>query len=108
MRASSWPGFAGPLLLLASFARRFELGLDAPWYLAKLVAVGYVEPPALLIACAWLAVSAQFAALTAGRYAPYPAPAERPPRGPVRQLVRGLLLLTRRRRAGAPRRAAVG
>ena len=101
-------GFAGPLLLLASFARRFELGLDAPWYVAKLVAVGYVEPPALLIACAWLAVSAQFAALTAGRYAPYPAPAERPPRGPVRQLVRGLLLLARRRRQSAPRRAAVG
>jgi Peptidase family M28 len=101
-------GFAGPLLLLASFARRFDLGLDAPWYLAKLAAVGYVEPPALLIVGAWLAVSAQLAALTAGRYAPYPAPAERPPRGPLRELVRGLLLLTRRRRESTARRSAVG
>ena len=109
VRASVYlAGFAGPLLLLGSFARRFELGLDAPWYLAKLVAVGYVEPPALLIACAWLAVSAQLAALTAGRYAPYPAPAERPPRGPVRELVRGLIIVARRRRASPDRRAAVG
>src|SRR5215211_7677587 len=80
-------GFAGPLLLLASFARRFELGADAPWYLAKLAAVGYVEPPALLIAGAWLAAAAQLAALTAGRYAPYPAPGERGRRGPIRTLV---------------------
>ena len=101
-------GFAGPLLLLASFARRFELGLDAPWYLLKLAAVGYVEPPAVLITCAWFAAAAQLAALTAGRYAPYPAPAERPPRGPLRQLVRGLLLLTLRGRGKDTRRAATG
>jgi Peptidase family M28 len=101
-------GFAGPFLLLASFARRFELGLDAPWYVAKLAAVGYVEPPALLIACAWLAASAQLATLTAGRYAPYPAPAERPPRGPIRTVVRALLLVALRKRERPPRRAAVG
>jgi Peptidase family M28 len=111
LRASVFAaGFAGPLLLLASFARRFELGLDAPWYIAKLAAVGYVEPPALLIACAWFAAAAQLAALTAGRYAPYPAPAERPPRGPVRQVVGGLLLLALRGRRRDPvgRRAASG
>jgi hypothetical protein len=110
LRASVFAaGFGGPLLLLASFARRFELGLDAPWYVAKLAAVGYVEPPALLIACAWFAAAAQLAALTAGRYAAYPAPAERPPRGPLRELIRGLLLLTlRRRRDGAARRVASG
>ena len=101
-------GFAGPLLLLASFARRFELGLDAPWYIAKLAAVGYVEPPALLIACAWLAATAQLGALTVGRYAPYPAPAERPPRGPIRELVRRVLVLALSRRDREPPRAAVG
>jgi Peptidase family M28 len=101
-------GFAGPLLLVASFARRFELGLDAPWYIAKLAAVGYVEPPALLIACAWLAAAAQLATLTAGRYAPYPRPGERPRRGLLRVLVGTLLGLVVRRRQGPRRRAAVG
>ena len=34
----------GPLaLLLGSFAWRFGLGFDAPWYLLELVAVGYVD-----------------------------------------------------------------
>jgi hypothetical protein len=109
VRAATYAaGFAGPLLLLASFARRFELGMDAPWYLAKLAAVGYVEPPALLIAGAWLATAAQLAALTVGRYAPYPAPGERPRRGPVRTLVGTLLGFAVRRRQRPPRRAAVG
>ena len=101
-------GFAGPLLLLASFARRFELGADAPWYVAKLAAVGYVEPPALLIAGAWLAAAAQLAALTAGRYAPYPAPGERGRRGPIRTLVGTLLGLAVRGRQRSARRTAVG
>jgi hypothetical protein len=101
-------GFAGPLLLLASFARRFELGVDAPWYLAKLAAVGYVEPPAVLIAAAWLAAAAQLAALTAGRYAPYPAPGERRRRGPMRTLVGALLGLVVRDRRRPARRAAIG
>lgn len=101
-------GFLGPFLLLASFARRFELGLDAPWYLAKLAAVGYVEPPALLIAGAWLAAAGQLAALTAGRYAPYPAPGERRGRGPIRTSVGALLGLVVRRRERPARRAAVG
>ncbi len=80
-------GFAGPLLLLGSFALRFGLGLDAPWYLASLVAVGYVTLPAVLVALAWLAASAQLAALATGRYAPYPSAAERPPRGPLRAVL---------------------
>lgn len=101
-------GFSGPFLLLLSFGRRFELGLDAPWYLAKLAAVGYVEPPSLLIVCAWAAAAAQLAALTAGRYAPYPAAGERRPRGPLRMLVRALLLLALRRRERPARRATVG
>ena len=35
-------GFAGPLILVASFAQRFDLGADAPWYLLSLVGSGYV------------------------------------------------------------------
>ena len=52
-------GFAGPLLLVVSFASRFSLGLDAPWYLAELVAVGFVPLSSLLVFSAWLAVAAQ-------------------------------------------------
>ena len=91
-------GFAGPALLLGSLAFRFGLGLDAPWYLATLLAVDYVTLPALAIALAWLAASAQLAALAVGRYAPYPAAAERPPRGPLRELVRRTVLAVRARR----------
>jgi hypothetical protein len=91
-------GFAGPALLLLSFAIRFDLGLDAPWYVAQLVAVGYVPLVSVALLCSWLAVSAQLAALSAGRYAPYPEAAERPPLGPIRSLVRRLVLVGRRRR----------
>lgn len=67
-------GLAGPLALFASFAGGLELGLDAPWYLAALVAVGYVSPPAVLLALVWLAPGAQLAALAVHRYAPYRTP----------------------------------
>ena len=30
-------GFTGPLILTLSFATRFDLGLEAPWYLLALV-----------------------------------------------------------------------
>jgi hypothetical protein len=103
-------GLAGPALLIASFAVRLELGLDAPWYLAQLVAVGYVPLfPSVLILCAWLAVAGQLTALAGGRYAPYPDAAERPPLGPVRSLARVLVVTTRRRRQErAERRAVAG
>jgi hypothetical protein len=91
-------GFAGPALLLGSLAFRFGLGLDAPWYLASLLAVDYVTLPSLLITLAWLAAAAQLSALAVGRYAPYPAAAERPPRGPLRELVRRTVLAVRARR----------
>ena len=52
-------GFLGPLLLVGSLATRLGLGLDAPWYLAQLAAVGYVKLPTLLVGGAWLAVAAQ-------------------------------------------------
>ena len=48
-------GFLGPVLLLGSFAFRYGLGLDAPWYLAELIATGYVPLAAVAIAVAWLA-----------------------------------------------------
>jgi hypothetical protein len=101
-------GCAGPLILVLSFGVRFKLGLDAPWYLAELVALGYVPLPAVAIFLAWLAVAAQLTALELRRYAPYPTAAERPARGPVRSAVRRLVVGTRphRRDDLAERRAA--
>ena len=93
-------GFAGPLLLLGSFAVRFDLGLDALWYVTALAAVGYVAPPLVVASLVWAAAAAQVGALAFGRYAPYPAAAERPARGPLRELIRRVVLFTRRRRSG--------
>ena len=103
-------GFAGPALLLGSFAFRFDLGLDAPWYLAQLAAVGYVPFASVLIVCGWLAVAGQLAALTARRYAPYPDASERPPLGPVRAVARRALvgIRGRRFRIVEDRRASTG
>lgn len=102
-------GLLGPFLLVGSFAFRFGLGSDAPWYLAELFAVGYVPLVAVLIALAWIAGAAQLAALTLGRYAPYPGAAERPPRGPLRNIVRAVVLGVRaRRRAAEEERQALG
>ncbi len=104
-------GFLGPLLLLGSLALRYDLGLDAPWYLAELTATGYVKLPALVIAVGWLASAGQMAALAAGRYAPYPSEEERPPRGPLRETVRRVVLTvrsSRKRSADTERRALEG
>ena len=98
-------GLAGPLLLLGSFALRFGLGLDAPWYLAELTAIGYVPIVRVVLFLAWLAAAGQVLAVTTGRYAPYPSAAERPPLGPVRNAVRSVVLASRSRGATAPRRA---
>jgi hypothetical protein len=100
-------GFAGPAYLVWSFATHYGLGWDAPWYVAKLFAVGYAPLPLLLIGLGWLAAAGQLAALAAGRYAPYPAPRERARRGPVRELMRTLLLAQRRRTAPDEARRAV-
>jgi hypothetical protein len=97
-------GLAGPLILLASFAWRFDLGLDAPWYVLELVALGYVPIPSVVIALAWLAAAGQLTAIAAGRYAPYPSARERPPRGPLREVVRRVLLLAVGSRRVTPRR----
>jgi hypothetical protein len=103
-------GFAGPLLLIGSTAFRFGLGLDAPWYLTELTALGYVPFPLIAIFLAWLAVAGQLLALEARRYAPYPTAAERAAvRGQVRSAVRRVLVPASARRSGdelAARRAA--
>jgi hypothetical protein len=98
-------------LLLGSLAFRFGLGLDAPWYLAELTAIGYVPIVAVFVFLAWTAAAAQLAMLTAGRYAPYPSAEERPPRGPIRNAIRALLLVVVTRRQAEPaaeRRALEG
>lgn len=84
-------GFVGPLLLIGSMAVRFGLGLDAPWYLMELTALGYVPIPAVAIFLAWLAVAGQLIALEAYRYAPYPTAKERRGRGSVTRVLRRLV-----------------
>ncbi len=96
-------GLAGPLLLLWSFASRYGLGWDAPWYLSELFAVGYAPFTALLVGLAWAAGAAQLCALAVGRYAPYPAVDERPRLGPLRRIVRRTVLAVRDRRREAAR-----
>ena len=91
-------GLAGPLLLLLSLGIRFGLGFDAPWYLLELVAIGYIPATAVAIALGGVACAAQLATVVAGRYAPYPERGERPARGPLRELVRTVVLRSRRRR----------
>jgi Peptidase family M28 len=101
-------GFGGPAILIGSFAWRFELGFDAPWYLLTLIATGYVPLPSIAIGLAWFAAAGQLAAVAAGRYAPYPSARERRPRGPIRQLVGGILAAALGRRRTRELRRAVG
>jgi hypothetical protein len=103
-------GFVGPAVLLWSFASRYGLGLSAPWYVAELFALGYAPAFLFVIGLGWLAGAAQLAALTVGRYAPYPAVDERPARGPLRELVHKTAVAqrARRRQRDEARRAAEG
>ena len=90
-------GLIGPALLFWSFATQYGLGWDAPWYIAQLFASGYAPRTLLVVALAWLAAAGQLVALAANRYAPYPGPRERSRRGPIRDLIRTLVLAQRRR-----------
>jgi hypothetical protein len=92
-------GFAGPLILLGSFAFRFDMGLDALWYVLALTSIGYVPLPLAAAFLAWGAVAAQAGAVAAKRYTPYPAPHERPRRGPIREVIRQVIFLVRRLRS---------
>jgi hypothetical protein len=100
-------GLAGPLLVLGSLAARFGLGFDAPWYLLVLVALGIIKLPAIAITLGGVACAAQLAAVAAGRYAPYPDAQDRAARGPLRELVRRIILAFRARRRLADQRRAV-
>ncbi|MGD0273902.1 MAG: M28 family peptidase [Gaiellaceae bacterium] len=71
-------GLLGPLLVFFELASRLHLGLKVFWYVTELGAVGYLGLPLLLVAVAFTAASAQLAALSVRRYAPYPAIGERP------------------------------
>ena len=101
-------GFAGPLLLVASFAERYGLGVETPWYLLSLVATGYVPMVVAALGLAWLAIAAQLAALTAARYAAYPDRHERPAEGAFRRLARQAAGGGRGREASAERDALEG
>ncbi len=101
-------GLAGPAILLWSFAVRFGLGFDAPWYVLELISIGYVRPIVLPLAAIWLAAAAQLLVLAARRYAAYPDASHRSRLGPIRRLVRRLLLVTSGRRDPAERRRAHG
>jgi hypothetical protein len=90
-------GFLGPLVLFASFATRFDLGLDAIWYLLALTAVGYVPVPLVLAFLFWGAAAGQVGAVALGTYAPYPDVAERTP-GLLREAGRQAILAVRRSR----------
>jgi peptidase M28-like protein len=102
-------GLVGPAIVLISLATRYGLGLDAPWYLLALVSVGYIPVPAVVISLGGAACAAQLATVAAGRYAPYPARGERRAGGPLRELVRTVVLTARaRRRVTEERRRAFG
>jgi len=90
-------GFAGPLLLLASFAIRFDMGIDAVWYVLALTAVGYVPVPLVVAFLAWGAAAGQVGAVALRTYAPYPEVSERTP-GPFREAGRQAILAVRRSR----------
>jgi hypothetical protein len=64
----------------------------------ELLAIGWAPLLGLLLVAVWAAAGGQLAALAAGRYAPYPDARERPPLGPLRRSLRGIVLSTRTRR----------
>jgi hypothetical protein len=99
-------GLAGPAYLVWTFATRYGLGWDAPWYIVQLFAVGYAPRTLFVIALVWFAAAGQLVALTGNRYAPYPSPGEAPRRGPIRDLIRTVVLAQRRRAALTARSGA--
>jgi MFS family permease len=71
-------GLLGPLLIFWELAARLNLGFSVFWYVAALAAVGFLKLRFLIVATVLAAAAAQLAALSVGRYAPYPAASERP------------------------------
>jgi hypothetical protein len=71
-----------------------HLGLSVIWYMSELAAVGYIKLPFLIVATIFAAATAQLAALSVGRYAPYPAADERPDTTLPRRIARRVALLS--------------
>jgi len=85
-------GLAGPLLGLYLLSRQLDLNsVETPLYVVGLATVGYLSLGSVLAAIAWAAATAQLAALTFGRYAPYAHGMEPPPAGVIRRSVRGIV-----------------
>lgn len=87
-------GLLGPFLIYWELASRLHLGLSVVWYVSELAAVGYIKLPFLIVATILAAAAAQLAALSVGRYAPYPAADERPEATLPRRIARGVALLS--------------
>jgi hypothetical protein len=84
-------GLLGPILGLLLLSQQLDLGaVDTPLYVVGLATVGYLSLGSVLAGAAWAAVTAQLAALTFGRYAPYAQGMEPPPAGVVRRSLRTL------------------
>ena len=100
LRASLFAlGLAGPAFAIGEVAVRNGLGLDAPWYVLDLFSLGVAGIPTFVLVLATAASCAQLAAVAARRYAAYPRPEDRPAFGPVRSLVRSVVLARRARRS---------
>ncbi len=81
-------GLMGPIVGLLVLSNELDLGLvQAANYVVGLVTVGYIPLFSVLLTLAWAAAAAQLAALAFGRYAPYAAGIEPPPRGVIRASV---------------------
>jgi len=87
-------GLLGPFLIYWELASRLHLGLSVIWYMSELAAVGYIKLPFLIVATIFAAATAQLAALSVGRYAPYPAADERPDTTLPRRIARRVALLS--------------
>jgi hypothetical protein len=103
-------GLAGPAFLVLSLGVRYGLGFDTPWYLLQLVGIGYITPLAAAVTLGGAAAGAQLVSIASGRYAPYPPAGRRPARGPLRELVRVVVITfrSRNRHVAEQRRRAVG
>jgi hypothetical protein len=92
-------GLLGPVLGLIALEQRTGLGLDVVPYALRLFTSGYADPALGVLLLGGAAIAGQFAALAAGRYAPYPDAREQPPAGPLRRA----FAHRRRRRIEPPR-----
>jgi hypothetical protein len=88
-------GLLGPLLIFWELATRLQLGLSVFWYVAALAAVGFLKLPFLIVAAFLAAAGAQLAAISVGRYAPYPAIDQRPREILPRRVARRAALISR-------------